>query len=144
MIKFPSIESLRHVRDTVKARAKYHGADSLPTIDYVGTVKLHGCVSADTLVTLADGSVTSINNIAVGTSILSYDTNINQYVIAPVTNIIIKDIPQKEWIRVTFENGRHLDCTTDHKVFTKNRGWVEASMLTYEDELVEDLEEPLS
>lgn len=54
MIKFPSIESLRHVRDTVKARAKYHDEEVLPVIDYVGTVKLHGTNAG---VTIKDGVV---------------------------------------------------------------------------------------
>jgi ribonucleotide reductase alpha subunit len=43
----------------------------------------------------------------------------------------------KEMIRITDEEtGRVVECTPDHKIFTKNRGWVLAKDLTEEDELL--------
>lgn len=41
MRKFNSIESLRHVVKRVRGHAEYNGIE-IPTIPYVGTVKLHG------------------------------------------------------------------------------------------------------
>lgn len=41
MIAFPSIESLRHVVKTVEGHCKINNLP-LPSVDYVGTVKLHG------------------------------------------------------------------------------------------------------
>lgn len=42
MHKFHEIESLRHVNARVKSWGEYHNLDSLPTIKFRGTVKLHG------------------------------------------------------------------------------------------------------
>lgn len=40
-IKFPSIEQFRNVIRTVRDNSKYHGVAN-PTLEFVGTVKLHG------------------------------------------------------------------------------------------------------
>ena len=43
----------------------------------------------------------------------------------------------KEMIRITDEEtGKVVECTPDHKIFTQNRGWVEAKDLTEEDQLL--------
>ena len=45
----------------------------------------------------------------------------------------------KEMIRITDEKtGKVVECTPDHKIFTQNRGWVEAKDLIEEDELLID------
>ncbi len=45
----------------------------------------------------------------------------------------------KEMIRITDEEtGKFVECTPDHKIYTQNRGWVEAKDLTEEDELLLD------
>lgn len=41
----------------------------------------------------------------------------------------------KEMIRITNEDGSVIECTPEHKIFTKNRGWVEAQYLKEDDEL---------
>lgn len=43
-------------------------------------------------------------------------------------------------IKIQLVNGEELKCTPDHKIFTDNRGWVEAKDLTEEDELVFSVE----
>lgn len=43
----------------------------------------------------------------------------------------------KEMIRITDDvTGKVVECTPDHKIFTKNRGWVEAQNLKEDDELL--------
>jgi ribonucleoside-diphosphate reductase alpha chain len=43
----------------------------------------------------------------------------------------------KEMIRITDDiTGKVVECTPNHKIFTQNRGWVEAQDLTEEDELL--------
>lgn len=42
LTKFPHIDQLRHVVESVRATAKYHGITELPKIPFKGTVKLHG------------------------------------------------------------------------------------------------------
>jgi len=45
----------------------------------------------------------------------------------------------KEMIRITDDkSGRVVECTPNHKIYTQNRGWVEAKDLTEEDELLVD------
>ena len=45
----------------------------------------------------------------------------------------------KEMIRITDEKtGKVVECTPDHKIFTQNRGWVEAKDLTEEDDVLID------
>jgi intein/homing endonuclease len=40
-------------------------------------------------------------------------------------------------IRITDDKtGKVVECTPDHKIFTQNRGWVEAKDLTEDDELL--------
>lgn len=57
MFKFPSIESLRHVVDKVRANAAYHGIEPPAAVPYVGTVKLHGTNAGVNILT--DGTVTA-------------------------------------------------------------------------------------
>ncbi|HEX3426831.1 MAG TPA: LAGLIDADG family homing endonuclease [Acidimicrobiales bacterium] len=40
-----------------------------------------------------------------------------------------------EIVRLTFDNGMQIRCTPKHRVFTTNRGWVEAQDLTPEDQV---------
>jgi ribonucleoside-diphosphate reductase alpha chain len=42
----------------------------------------------------------------------------------------------KKLIRITADSGEIIECTPEHQVFTKNRGWVEAQDLVETDELV--------
>lgn len=45
------------------------------------------------------------------------------------------DKGEKEVIEIEIENGKKITCTEDHKIYTKNRGWVPAIELNKEDEL---------
>lgn len=42
-----------------------------------------------------------------------------------------------ELIRIETESGKIIECTANHLIFTKNRGWVEAGNLVETDELLE-------
>lgn len=144
---FPSIDQFSHVRRNILWKAQYCGQDAnnepimdrtatMPTLSYEGTVKLHGCVSKDTEVTLADGSTKPISEIVVGTSILSYNTEAKQIEFDIVKDVIVQEL-SKDWLELTFENKKTLKCTEDHPLFTRNRGWVEAKNLAEDDEILE-------
>ena len=143
---FPKIGQFRQVVKEVINRASYFGKDengdpifdpsiAPPTIKFKGTVKLHGCFDKDTLVTLSNGEEVSISEINIGDSVLSYDTKENIMVSKIVTNIQNFD-SDKKWLELEFDDGKTIKCTEDHKFYTKNRGWVEASDLTSEDEFI--------
>jgi ribonucleoside-diphosphate reductase alpha chain len=44
----------------------------------------------------------------------------------------------EELIRIESDSGKVIECTPNHLIFTKNRGWVEAQNLKEDDELMED------
>ena len=43
----------------------------------------------------------------------------------------------KQKIQLKMDNGSIIECTSDHKFFTTNRGWVEAENLTETDDIKE-------
>lgn len=139
MIKWPSIEQYRNLVKNVQMKNRYRGKDAdgepifdafakLPTLKFEGTVKLHGCVHADTLITLADGSKEMIKDIVSGTSVLSYNER-SQQIEFDVVNEVIVQILDKPWVELTFDNGTILKCTADHPILTTD-GWVEAKYIS--------------
>lgn len=146
-VKYPSIDQFRNAITSVRNFTRYAGKDEqgnpvyntdpLPVIKYTGTVKLHGCFSHDTLITLADGTKIPISEISKNTSILSFDIDKNDYVIEKVNDVIIQEL-DKNWVKLEFDDGTSIECTEDHKFYTKNRGWVEAKDLTDSDIFILD------
>lgn len=134
MEKFSSIEALRHVVVSVR---KYFDArgQHYPTIKFKGTVKLHGCFANDTLITMSDGTYKTIDSIKVNDVVQSYDINNQAYTNSRVLNTFSRSL-NKEWVKLHFSNGHTIECTADHRFYTKNRGWVEAQNLTSDDEYI--------
>lgn len=131
-VSFPSIEGFYNV---VKFTKAYPYLSDLP-VTYRGKIKLHGCFSGNTLVVMADGSQLPLSRIEIGDNVLSYDFNADEYVPKEVLNKYESDL-DKQWIELEFDNGVKLKCTKDHKIFTKNRGWVEAQDLDENDLFIE-------
>jgi hypothetical protein len=147
MINFPSIGQFRNAVKTVTDRAHWRGKDAdgnpifdrtapLPTLDFVGTEKLHGCVHKDTLITLADGSQERIADVIPGTYVLVWNSELNQTEPDVVDNVIIQELP-KDWVELHFDNGSRLKCTVDHPILT-TVGWIEAQNLTPHHDLITD------
>jgi ribonucleotide reductase alpha subunit len=68
--------------------------------------------------------------------ILSYNQETFEKEYKIVTNFGMTN-PEAELLEIEDEvTGFKLQCTPEHKILTKNRGWVEAQHLTEEDELV--------
>lgn len=138
MSKFPHINQFRNVIREVTDSTRYVGKDEnggaifdpnirLPVLKFFGTTKIHGCVSADTLVTLADGDKIKIEDIKNGTSILSYNEKTNSIEYDVVNEVVIQEL-DKEWVELVFDNGSVLKCTADHPILTTD-GWVNAENL---------------
>jgi hypothetical protein len=108
-----------------------------PKLKFKGRVKLHGCFEKNTLVTLANGEQIPISDINIGDQVLSYDIEKDNFVEKEVYHIE-NGISDKKWIKLTFDNNSYIECTDDHKFYTKNRGWIEAKYLTENDVFVED------
>lgn len=142
MIKFPSISQYRQLVKEITERACFIGLDEdgkaeidylkpKPVVDFSITTKIHGCFEKNTLVTLANGENVEISELEQGTYILSYNTTSNQQEVKQVKAVINQKL-NKEWVKLTFDK-TELICTKDHKIYTKNRGYVEAPHLTSED-----------
>lgn len=142
---FPEIVQFRQAIRSVKSKVQKVGVDAngdaiydslkpLPKLKYKGTVKLHGCVHADTLVALADGTQEKIKDIKEGTSILSYNEKNGEKEFDVVKEVVIQKI-DKPWIELEFDDGTILKCTWDHPILT-SEGWVEAKNITPEHILI--------
>ena len=68
--------------------------------------------------------------------VLSYNTETNQQEWKPIT-AFAETSPKAKVMKITDEeSGKSIVVTPEHKVFTKNRGYVMAKDLTETDELV--------
>lgn len=90
-----------------------------------------GCFLPDTRVKMSDGTYTPISLIKIGNVIIdAYGQEQKVY------NILEYDI-EEEIIELEFENSKIIRCTKDHKFLTKNKGWIEAQLLTEDDDIIE-------
>lgn len=148
LIKFPSIDQFSTVATNINRHFNFVGLDEngdaiydktlqKPKLKFKGRVKLHGCFEKNTLVTLANGEQIPISDINIGDQVLSYDIENDNFVEKEVYHIE-NDMSDKKWIKLTFDNNSYIECTDDHKFYTKNRGWVEAKYLTENDVFIED------
>ena len=142
MIKYPSINQFRQIVKEITESACFIGLDEegkaqfdylkpKPVLEFSITPKAHGCFEKNTLVTLANGENVKISELEQGTYILSYNTSTNTQEVKQVKAVLNQKL-NKEWIKLIFDK-TELICTKDHKIYTKNRGYVEAHHLTDED-----------
>lgn len=88
------------------------------------------CVTGDTLVTMADGSVKRIDIVEVGEEVVSYDIDL---LTQPVEEVKITGV--KEVYTYVFSDGTELSMTDNHPVLT-TRGYIPAELLTTSDEVI--------
>lgn len=148
-MEFKGFRKIRQFKDAIQSirlSAQYVGKDDegrpiydenapLPTVTFKGTVKLHGCVSGDTKVTMVNGSTEYISDLMVGDKILSYDVK-NGRISEDEVTAVISDELDKEWVELEFDDGHKLQCTEDHPILTQNRGFVSAIDLIEDDIIV--------
>ncbi|HQQ39692.1 MAG TPA: ribonucleotide reductase N-terminal alpha domain-containing protein [Bacilli bacterium] len=92
------------------------------------------CLTGDALVSMSDGSKKMIKEIEVGDKVLSY--NLKSYEVEE-QEVLYSGLTRENAniIEIELEDGRLLKLTPEHKVFTENRGYVEARLLN-EDDLI--------
>jgi len=138
LIKMPSISQFRETIRNISHQARFVGLDEaenpvydnmkpLPVIKFTGTVKLHGCFEKNSLVTLANGENVPISTITEGTYIISYNHNTQENEFKKVVKVINQKL-NKEWCKLIFDK-TEIICTKDHKIWTENRGYIEAQYL---------------
>lgn len=97
------------------------------------------CLVGDTYVTveMPDGSIQDIKLKEVTTEMKVESRNIktgkNEFRKVKASALTAK---KAELIKITDESGASIVCTPEHKIYTKNRGYVEAKFLKEDDELL--------
>ena len=90
-----------------------------------------GCLHGDTVIKLLDGTYKTIKTLANDKKavwVYAVDTNTGEYV--PVeANVPVLTGYQNDFIKITFDNGKSLVCTPDHKILMRDLSYVKASDL---------------
>lgn len=117
---------------------------SMGEIVMIAADEVHKCFDYDTEITTNLGKL-KIGDIVINKthcSVLSYNEQANELEWKPITNWFANEVktPMIE-LTIQRENGeiKTLKCTLNHKIYTSNRGWVSASDLTKDDDIVENL-----
>jgi hypothetical protein len=76
-----------------------------------------------------------IEALRVGDMVLGFDFNTGRTAAVAVQGTLVQT--KEEYVEVELEDGRTLRLTTEHPVYTRNRGWVKADDLTTSDDLLE-------
>lgn len=148
MIEYNKIDTL-YRRDMTGSKKLLEGEFRNPAVEFLKdntwqfTEKVDGCLHSKTRIVMADGSTKYIKDIKPGELVFGYDTDTLEYKVVPVIATQHK-ARAGEWIKVkTTRTGLNrgagygfIHCTHDHKVWTKNRGYVEAYKLTTDDILL--------
>lgn len=92
------------------------------------------CFIPGTEVVLNDGSNIAIENVKIGNKVFSYNFEKKEKEIKEVKRTF-EHLFEGDLIKLTLENGDVIKCTPNHKIYTVNRGYVEAKDLTEMDEV---------
>ncbi len=121
--------------------SNYNLLDNDDSFEYAG---VNPCISGDTLVKTDKGDIKMVDLLKRykdGEKFKAYSYNIS------TGNVELKDITNAfktrenaNLIELELEDGSTVKLTPDHKVFTENRGYVEASKLTENDVLIKHIE----
>lgn len=95
------------------------------------------CVDALTPIVMADGSTRLISSLVEGDLVTSWNELQQKFEMAPVSAVMNNGV--RDCIELEFDNGKKLVCTPDHRILTKNRGWVCAIELTEFDEIADTM-----
>lgn len=78
-----------------------------------------------------------IENIVIGDEVLTFNINKKIYEYKPIEKIHInlyKSQSYDHFLRIELENGKILEVTPNHKIYTSNRGYIRADELTDDDD----------
>ena len=82
------------------------------------------CFLPDSMVLTPNGNV-RIDEINVGDYVYSRNLRNLENEIKMVSNLFTREI-NEEIVIIELENGESIKCTSNHEIFTENRGWVRA------------------
>ena len=93
------------------------------------------CFLEDTVIQTLTGKK-EIKYILKGEKVYSYNHNTQDIELKNVDQVYEREY-SGDIISIELENGNVINCTPNHKIYTKNRGYVEAKDLTEDDELLD-------
>lgn len=98
------------------------------------------CLRGDTIISTPNGDTTIadvVQRFESGQDQFVYTMNINSNVIETekITNALLT-AHDREILELSFDDGKVLHVTPDHKIFTRNRGYIEAQYLDENDDVV--------
>lgn len=132
--EFFVVTNIQTIRDSNIVSAIKNGPNKF---DLIIVDEIHTCVSGDTLIT-TDRGLVKIECINQNDKVLSYNTESNSLEYKQILNTF--KIPNsKKLLKLTIldDNGfeHSIKCTPEHKIYTHNRGFVEAQFLTSDDQI---------
>ena len=90
------------------------------------------CLSGNTKISMGIGLNLEIKDLEnFNVEVLSYDEKEKGLTKERQTNFMYKG--EKECIKITFQDGRTIECTPEHKVLTSNNEWINAKDLTVDE-----------
>ena len=92
------------------------------------------CFPEDTKIETNDGNK-DIKNISIGDIVYSYNENKNKIELKPVEEIYKREY-SGELICIELDNGNIIKCTPNHKIYTTNRGYIEAKDISENDDIL--------
>lgn len=132
--EFFVVTNIQTIRDSNIVSAIKNGPNKF---DMIVVDEIHTCVSGDTLIN-TDRGLIKIKCINQNDNVLSYNVLSNSLEYKKVLNTF--KIPNsKKLLKLTIldDNGveHSIKCTPEHKIYTHNRGFVEAQFLTCDDRI---------
>ena len=140
MQSMETVQLCKHLKDEIKN----FDISPLESEDYVAEFKINGmrCLDGTSVLLCSDGIERTIKDIVdnkLPVEVLSYNEATQQNEFKPITMWMHNGKKvRSQWVIVgnmpnTLKN---LKVTKDHKIFTKNRGYIEAQYITKDDEML--------
>lgn len=94
------------------------------------------CFTAETDITMGDGTTKPIDMIQVGDIVLSYNMKESKTDTALVTHIMIHHVPETDLVILQTAHGKEIHVTPNHPIWTSDNGYMPASMITPQSKLM--------
>lgn len=92
------------------------------------------CLTENTIIKTKEKDI-PIKNIKIGDIVYSYNENTKKFELKPVIKIYKREF-NGDLIQLELENGIVLECTGNHKIYTSNRGYIEAKDISENDDIL--------
>jgi phosphate starvation-inducible PhoH-like protein len=131
-----------HVGPTLTRKLVEAGKIEIAPLAFMRGRTFNNCLTGDSLVLLSDGSSIRIDDLVTRfnsgekISVVSYNHSTEEFENTEIT-YAFKQKHQNKLLKFTLADGTVLKVTKDHKLYVKDKGYVEAQFITSEDELVQ-------